>query len=121
MSNDYEEIKADNAKEMRKQFLSQASGIVGTVLAKARGEPVHTDIDNAAQISIFNAVVPMLQAAGDTQKIEAESTGSIIECLKQGTLTFTEAKELMQMLSVQSDIEDIKKLLMTVERLEANG
>ena len=117
-----------NAKDARSMLLSGCQPLIDDILILAIGkknsefpENGRLNVNEGARKQVLDIIAPMLQSAGDTQKIEAESTGSIIECLKQGTITFTEAKELMNMLSVQSDIEDVKKLLLAVDRLEATG
>ena len=114
------------AKEARSKFIEHAVPIMENYILVARGEnptikSAHGTQSEEKQKRIFDALMPMLQAAGDAQKIEVGTTASIIEMLKQGTLTFLEAKQLMDMLSIKSDMDDVKKLLEAVNQMNGNS
>ena len=62
----------------------------------------------------------VIRDAGAAQKINAENTADVITLLKDGKLSIGDAKELMNMLSLKSDIEDVKLLLERVNQLTDN-
>ena len=62
----------------------------------------------------------VIRDAGAAQKINAENTADVINLLSEGKLSISDAKELMNMLSLKSDIEDIKILLQRVNQLTDN-
>ena len=114
-----------NAKDLRKILLEDAADIVREKVAQAKGESgplgysTHTG-QKKEQDKIWEVLVPIIQQAGDSQRIEAESVHDVIGLLKDGTVTFAEGKQLMDMLSTKSDIEDMKKLLEKMEVLDAS-
>ena len=114
-----------NAKELRKILLEESADIVREKVAQAKGisgplgHTSHTG-QKKEQEKIWEVLVPIIQQAGDAQRIEAESVHDVIGLLKDGAITFTEARQLMDMLSTKSDIEDMKELLKKMEVLSAD-
>jgi len=119
------EGKTMNAKEARRFLLSGSAPILRELLREATGMP-HDEGDGYYGINkdsrkvVLDAIIPMLQSAGDIQKIEAECAQDVIGLIKEGLITFTEARDLMQMLSTKSDIEDMKTLLDKMEALSGS-
>ena len=116
-----------NAKEARARLLSGSSILINDMLVLATGSPnpevengPRINVDPKARVAVFDAIIPMIQQAGDIQKVEAESTQDVIGLIKDGLVTFTEARDLMQMLSTKSDIEDMKVLLEKMGALSAD-
>ena len=114
--------KTTGAKEARAQLLSGSGPIIKSLLRDATGERNeenggYYNVDKQARKIVLDAIIPMLQAAGDTQKIEASTAADVVRLLGEGLLTFIEARELMNMLSTKSDIEDMKLLLEKMEAL----
>ncbi len=117
-----------NAKEARALILSGSRLVIKDLLTLATGQPNpdvpegrRIGVDDKARKMVMNAIIPMLQQAGDVQKVEAESTQDVIGLLKEGVVTFVEAKELMQMLSTKSEIDDLKKLLEKMNDLQISN
>jgi hypothetical protein len=108
-----------SGKDIRSRFLIRAVNIMEQYIDDAvNDDPGHRTQRNGAQAKIFDALIPIIQSSGDIQKIEAESAQDVIALIKDGLVTFSEARDLMQMLSTKSDIEDMKVLL---EKMEALG
>ena len=118
MKQDKQNEAVKTAKVLRGSFLNKAEKIMDLYLDDAINVTAENRTSSKeSQKKIFDALIPMIQSAGDAHALELANTHDVIACLKDGTITFLEAKQLMDMLSVQSDIEDVKKLLMAVERL----
>ena len=91
--------------------------MITDLLAMANGEANdesggrRLNVDKDARKIVMDAIIPMLQAAGDTQKIEAGTTAQIINMLSEGAITIQEAKSLMEVINVQTNIESMKELV----------
>ncbi len=110
-----------SGKDVRSRFLIRAVNIMEQYIDDAvNDDPAHRTQRNGAQAKIFDALIPVIQSAGDVQKIEAGNTSDVLALLREGIVTFTEARDLMQMLSTKSDIEDMKILLEKMEALSAD-
>ncbi len=121
-------IRQMNAKEARQLILSGSSILINDLLVLATGDSNpdtengrRINVDQKARDAVLNAIIPMLQQAGDVQKVEAESTHDVISLLKDGTVSFAEAKQLMDMLSTKSEIDDLKKLLEKMDELQISN
>ena len=106
------------AKEARSMLLSKCSPIINDLLLLATGEsqPNHPDrknlnVDEGARQQVLDIIAPMMVQAGDTQKIEAGTTAQIINMLSEGNITIQEAKSLMEVINVQTNIESMKELV----------
>lgn len=107
-----------SGKDVRSRFLIRAVNIMEQYIDDAvNDDPAHRTQRNGAQAKIFDALIPIIQSSGDIQKIEAESAQDVLGLLKEGIVTFVEARDLMTMLSTKSDIEDMKNLLEKMEAL----
>lgn len=100
-----------NAKEARKLLLSGAAPLLRELLREATGElrkdgQGYFSIDKKSREVVLAAILPMIQAAGDAQKMEASTTADIIALLKDGAITIQDAKELMGILAVKNNIEN---------------
>lgn len=109
-------------------LLSKCAPIIEDLMLLATGEEQEGDkegrrinVDKDARKVVIDAIIPMMRSAGDAQKIEAGTTHDVITCLKEGKITFLEAKQLMDMLSIKSDMDDVKKLLEAVNQLNGGA
>ena len=86
----------------------------------ALGEKVFTGgkSQEAAANKVWDTLTPVIKRISEARSLDANSTADVIVMLKEGKLSLAEARELMQMLSTKSDIEDMKALL---EKMEALG
>ena len=112
------------AKDMRHKLIE------GALPAMEKLMEVFTDPSGEYQLTndqaetmklIWPTVSAMIVKESDVVKIDAQNTADIITMLKDGKLSILEAKDLMSMLSIQSDIEDIKALLVKVNQLTGDG
>ena len=115
------ENKTATAQQLRGEFLEKSKPVIEAYIKVAMGEGALKTTDKKISDKIFDAVMPMLQKEGDVHRIQAESTADVIKLLGQGKLSIGDAKDLMSMLSIQSDIEDIKALLVKVNQLTGDG
>ena len=105
-------------ESIRKRFLQDSEEVLNEIRARTLGlKSDNVSADAEFLKKYWDAIVPMIHGAGDLKKIEASTTADIITMLKEGEITIRDAKDLMQLLSVQSDIEDIKALLVKVNQL----
>ncbi len=111
------ENQTETAVKMRGEFLAQSKPLVEAYIAVALGNGALKTTDKKISDKVFDAVIPMLQKEGDIHRIQAESTADVIKMLRDGLIPISDAKELMNMLSIQSDIEDVKLLLQKVGQL----
>ncbi len=96
--------------ELRKIMLNSAESVVIYQCARATGD--YSDVPetikraNIADVDrIYEAVLPMIQQAGDLRAIEANSAADIITAVSKGKITIQDAERLMSMLRTQSAIE----------------
>lgn len=112
--------------ESRKLFVEAGSLILQQRIYEATGgEACAKPLDNAKcdadlHDDILKEFIPMI-TSHKVDELTAESTADVISMLKRGDISISEAKDLMSMLSIQSDIEDIKQLLAKVQQLTGDG
>jgi len=114
-----------NAKEVRAMLLSGCTPIIEDVLKLATGDKNKSDPsspnsnvnDNARKI-VMDAIIPMLQSAGDIQKLRATSTGDIFKMLKDEKITISEADHLMSMLHKDFEMNSLPELMERFESLQ---
>ena len=108
----------ETAIDARKDFLSHSQRVISLLGKELNNAEFEMSISQRKAVNLmFPIIGTMINGVNDRQQIEAENTKDIIKMLKDGALSIAEAKDLMQMLSVQSDIEDIKQLLEKVNQL----
>ena len=114
-----------NKKEIADEFLLRTEDIIEEIHCRTMGEESAFPEANLSMLmkyfDIYAEIVKNVTEVGEIQKIEAETTADIIKMLKDGGITIRDAKDLMSMLSIQSDIEDIKTLLAKVQQLTGDG
>ena len=110
-----------NKKEIADAFLLRTDDIIEEIHCRTMGEASLFPEASTAMLNkyfdIYADMVKSLVEVGDIQKIEVEASADIIRMLKTGDITIRDAKELMHLLSTQSDIEDVKLLLQKVSQL----
>lgn len=88
-------------KEVLRQYiLIEGANAIRAVSDRAKGkQPNGMDrCEAAAQNMLFDAVIPILHAAGDLKKIEAGTVKEVLKLIKDGDITMVEAKELIDMI-----------------------
>ncbi len=114
------------AKEARALLLSGCKPMITDLLAMANGDENNefperrVNVNIKAREIVLAIIAPMMQAESDMGMVLAESTHDVISLLKSGTISIQDAKDLMNMLSVKSDIDDVKKLIARMDAME-NG
>jgi hypothetical protein len=105
-----------NASEMRHLLLTNSKDVILQIVANAKGEdgPLGKEAwgkyAEASQKKIWDAVIPMLQQAGDLQKVTASNHSGIIQCLKDGVISIKDAKELMGIVQMQFEMTELAEL-----------
>ena len=116
------QLEPKSAHDIRQEFLSKSSGILDKMFGVMDDEGNSLNAQEAAVIKLmWPTVSTLITSSADRQKLDAKSTSDVIGMLREGTLSILEAKDLMSMLSIQSDIEDIKALLVKVNQLTGDG
>ena len=106
------------ASKLRGKFVEQAEFILDKYIELAKDDSEeHRTESIKAQNRIFDALVPMLQSAGDVQRIRAGSTGDIFNLLKRGKITVAEAERLMSMLHKDFEMTALPELMAQFEEL----
>ena len=113
-----------NAREMRTVLIEGALPALEKlmeVFTDDKGEHQLTSDQADTMNMIWPTLSTMIAKESDYIKIDAKNTSAIIELLAEGKITISDAKDFMNLLSVQSDIEDIKTLLAKVQQLTGDG
>jgi len=94
-----------DSKPMTKEVLRQYILLEGANAIRAVSDRAKGKIKNAmdqsdikSQDMLFNAVMPILQQAGDLRKIEVNTVKEVISAVSKGKITIIEAKELIKMI-----------------------
>ena len=98
--------------------LSGSMPIIRELLRKATGElfderdPAKgfTGYDLKARDMVISIITPMLQSAGEIQALNAASASEVIQLLKEGKVSFQEAKELMSIVQMQFEMDELRDL-----------
>ena len=106
-------------KEIEEKIKKSMPALAELFMGIALGDKVFTGgkSQETAANKVWDSISPMIKRMGEVQVLEAQSTADVIELLGKGKVTITDAKDLMQMLSTKSDIEDVKILLEKVNAL----
>ena len=108
--------------DSRKLFVEAGALILQQRIYEATGgKACAKPLDNAkcdAELhdDILKEFIPMI-TSHKVEEFNAASTHDVIEMLKDGKLSIIEAKSLMDMLSVQSNIEDLKALVINIQQM----
>ena len=108
---------AKTPAELRAYFVNKAKPMIDEYIGAALGKSELKSTNSDARKETWGLLRDIINSAGNLTKIDAENTKDVIKMLKDGAITIQDAKDLMQMLSTQSDIEDIKVLLEKVNQL----
>ena len=95
---------------LRRQLLASSSQVIDEVIARGTGKPRDHRIEDKDLNRVWDAVVPILQQAGDYRKIEASSCADVIKALASGKVTVDESLKLMTMLRTQLEAEVLPAL-----------
>ncbi len=112
---------AKTPAELRGYFVNQAKPILDEYIGSALGTSELKSNNSDARQETWKLLRDIILGAGNLQKIEAGSTAEVVNMLSDGRITFQEAKELMNMLSTKSEIDDLKVLLEKMDDLNVNG
>ena len=118
-------IRRATAKQARKILLSGSQVIIEDLIRCATGEKDPTDpkgkrvsVDENARAIYLDAIIPMLQQVGDTQRLRAGSTADVIKMVARGKITIAEAKELMCIMQADFEVNQLPELLEKFESLQ---
>lgn len=104
------------AARIRKSFLPQAEQILNQYVDLALdNSPENKTLSDKAKEKIFDALVPVIQQAGDMRAIDASNTADILALLSKGQITLAEAKDLMHIISTKFEIDDLTSLMDKLE------
>lgn len=88
-------------KELLRQYiLIEGANAIRAVSDRAKGKVKQAmdQSDIKSQDMLFNAVIPILQQAGDLKKIEVTTVKEVVRAISKGEITIVEAKELIKMI-----------------------
>ena len=111
-----------NKKEIADRFLERADDIIEEIHARTMGEespfPEASSVMITKYFDLYVEITKNLVEVGDIQRITANSTADIISMLKNGEITISDAKDLMQLLSTQAEIKSAQKMIEHINKLE---
>lgn len=107
--------------QLRAYFVNKAKPMIDEYIGAALGHSELKSNNSDARKETWGLLRDIINSAGNLHRIEAENTKDVIGMLKEGSISISDAKELMHMLSLQSDIEDVKKLLEKVSLLTGDN
>ena len=111
-----------NSSALRQKFMDEIGFDLLEEYSKViKGKDDFKSKNVKARESAFELVKSIISSVGDTHALEIATTANVIDCIKQGSITFLEAKQLMDMLSIKSDMDDVKKLLEAVNQMNGNS
>lgn len=108
----------ESAKKIRQDFIEGVTPFVKDYVAVARGEGVMPHLDKDARAAVWDVAKQIILEAGDQQKIKAKNTTQVLALLKAGKVSVAEAKDLMTMLDIKTDIEEAPRIREALEKLE---
>ena len=110
-----------NTKDLRQELLTKGITVIRQKLAMATGE---NHIVNMAQLDkksfdeVWEALVPMMQSAQDTVKLQAGTTDEIIKLLGEGKISTNDALKMMDMILKKTEADELPRLLEKLEETE---
>ena len=119
VNHDWRFFASRDAREITDVLLSGAKSLVEHKVRRALGLPSLLDrsyVDPKEYNDVWEALVPMMQSLTIREKINAENSKQILSLLSKGKINITEAKELMNILKVKSEIEELPKLIDALEK-----
>ncbi len=107
-----------NAKELRKEFLQNSSMVFDEIKARTLGrKSPHPNADEPFLKMYWDALVPIIHAADDIQKLKATSTGDIIKLLGKGKITIQESLLLMELIKGRAEVDLAPALLAELKKI----
>ena len=103
-----EKLDEQTAKEVRATILRDSQEVIRLTLLRATSHlqlrnTVHNEqINKECNNWLLETLKPMVVAAGDIQKITANSTADVIKAVCAGKLTFTEGQQLITLLKAEA-------------------
>jgi len=95
-----------DANEIRKKFIEDnAEVLLDELEGVLKGTGEFSSKSNVWLNYAFARISNMVDAADDIKVVEAESTKEVLAALSKGRITTKEAKELMQLLKLQSEAD----------------
>ena len=105
-------------KDIRRNFLNDSEGALAEIRARMLGtQSPYPASDGKFLQEYWKAIVPMIQASSDMEKLNAHSVDSVITMLAEGKIDPDVALKLMDLLKVKQDIEELPKLREAIENL----
>ena len=111
---------AKTPAELRAYFVNKAKPRMDEYIWSALGTSELSSNNNDARNETWGLLRDIINSAGNITKLDAENTHDVITMLKDGKISIQDAKALMDMLSIKSDMDDVKKLLEAVTAMN-NG
>lgn len=112
------------AREAREMLLSGCAPIIEDLIICATGkkqkdhpERKRVNVDSKARETVMDAIIPMIQQAGDVQRIRATSTADVLKLIRRGKVTIQEAKELMLIMATDFEVTEIPKMMERIEEI----
>lgn len=97
-------------KDVKKEFIAEGRKILQHELAVATGGKSELDvskISNVHHAKFVGAMLDLIRAEVDIQKINAKNTADILEAMAKGELDIRDAKELVSLFAlINGDIGD---------------
>ena len=95
-----------NAEEIRRKFIADnAESLLAELKTVLEGTGDFSSKSGIWLGYAFERLSKMVDTANDLKVIEATTTTEIIKAVSKGKITMSEAKELMNLLKVESDIK----------------
>lgn len=95
-----------SASDMREEFLEHSVDVMRNMLAKARGESHNSMVDAKASEAVWNALVPIIHAAGDKVNLDhlatmtpQERADAILHAVAIGAMSPKAARELIGLMT----------------------
>ena len=109
----------------RNIFIEKSTRIMQYKLAMALGDPPPPNTIGERKRIIedkhdyyVDELIKEIHKLTDVQKLEAKNSNDVIKLLGQGTITVSEAKDLMAAFHQHMEIEELPKLLEALEKAE---
>jgi len=97
--------KTITKEALRQYLLIEGANAIRAISDRANGvqnNTLNSSGDKRAQDKLFNAVLPILQQAGDLQKIESETVAEVIKAVAEGNMTIQDAQEMIKVIKGNS-------------------
>ncbi len=111
-----------SSSEIREKFINEnAEFLLEELSSVLRGEGEFSCKSNHTLSYALNLVEDSIKSAGDIVEIQATTAQEVVGLVSKGKMTLPEAREFMQILKTQQEIEELPKLLAKLQELEGGG